>query len=134
VRDITRKLSSLVQPSDDYLLLLFHLLLTTYCVGGDEVAVHSARVIKRDFRALGWLVRKSGALVIFSSLLPAVGGDVARNRQTDLLIHGSTVGVTNTALAFLTTGWLTWHQACWHQMGFTFLKGERRSLLKSLQG
>jgi len=75
VRDITRKLPSLVQPSDCYLLLLFH-------VGGDKVAVHSPRVIKRDFRVLGRLVRESGAQVIFSSLLPVAGGDVARNRWT----------------------------------------------------
>jgi len=72
---ITRKLPSLVQPSDYCPLLLFH-------VGGDEVAVRSPGVIKRDFRDLGWLVRESGAQVIFSSLLPAAGGDVARNRWT----------------------------------------------------
>jgi len=46
VRDMTRKLPSLVQPLDYYPLLLFH-------VVGDEVAVCSPRVIKRDFRALG---------------------------------------------------------------------------------
>jgi len=75
VRDITRKLPSLVQSVDYYPLLFFH-------VDEDEVAVRSPRVIKRDFRALGWLVRESGAQVIFSSLLPFVGSDVARNRQT----------------------------------------------------
>jgi len=72
VRDITRKLPSLVQPSDYYPLLLFH-------VEGDEVAVRSPRVIKRDFRALGQLVRESGAQVIFSALLPVVGNDIGRN-------------------------------------------------------
>jgi len=46
VRDITRKLLSLMRSLDYYLLLLFH-------VDGEEVAVHSPRVIKRDFRALG---------------------------------------------------------------------------------
>jgi len=75
VRDITCKLPSLVQPLDYYLLLLFH-------VGAEEVAVHSRRVIKRDFRALGQLVRESGAQVIFSSLLPVADGDVGRNRCT----------------------------------------------------
>jgi len=74
VRDITRKFPGLVQPSDYYLLLLFH-------VGGDKVAVHSPRVIKRNFSALGRLVRESGAQVIFSSFLPVAGGDVERNRQ-----------------------------------------------------
>jgi len=49
-------------------------------------------------------------------------------------IHDSLAGVTNTTSAFLTTGWPTQHQACWHQMGFTFLKGERVFLLRSLGG
>ncbi|KAK4808505.1 hypothetical protein QYF61_005822 [Mycteria americana] len=54
VKDITRILPNLVQPSDYYPLLLFH-------VGGDEAATQSPRAIKRDFRALGQLVRDSGA-------------------------------------------------------------------------
>jgi len=81
---ITRKLPSLVQPSDYYPLLLFH-------VGEDEVAVRSPRVIKIDCRALGWLVRESEVQVIFSSLLPVASGDVARNRQTQAIntwLHG----------------------------------------------
>jgi len=84
LRDITRKLPSLVQPSDYCLLLLFH-------VGGDKVAIRSPGVIKRDFRDLGWLVRESGAQAIFSSLLPAAGGDVARNKRTQSIntwLHG----------------------------------------------
>ena len=75
VKDITRKLPSLVRPSDYYPLLLFR-------VGGDEVATRSPRAIKRDFRALGRLVRESGAQVIFSSILPVVGSDIGRNRWT----------------------------------------------------
>jgi len=63
----------LVQPSDYYPLLLFH-------VVGGEVAICSARVIKRDFKALRWLLRKSGAQVIISFLLPLVGSDAGRNR------------------------------------------------------
>jgi len=54
VRHITRKLPSLVQP------------ITAFPCGWDEVAVHSPRMIKGDFRALGQLVRESGAQVIFS--------------------------------------------------------------------
>jgi len=75
VRDITRKLPSLVQPSDYYPLLLLHM-------GGDEDAVCSPRVIRRDIRVLRWLVRESGAQIIFSSLLPVAGSDVTSNRQT----------------------------------------------------
>ncbi|KAK4825626.1 hypothetical protein QYF61_001306 [Mycteria americana] len=48
VKDITRILPSLVQTSDYYPLLLFH-------VGGDEAATRSPRAIERDFRALGQL-------------------------------------------------------------------------------
>jgi len=51
-------------------------------VGADEVAVSSPRVIKREFKALGRLVEESGAQVIFSSLLPVVGGDIEQHRQT----------------------------------------------------
>ncbi|KAK4826058.1 hypothetical protein QYF61_004173 [Mycteria americana] len=75
VKDITRVLPSLVRPSDYYLLLLFH-------VGGYEGATRSPRAIKRDFRALGRLVRDSGAQIIFSSLLPFVGSDTRRNGGT----------------------------------------------------
>jgi len=51
-------------------------------VSGDKVAVHSQRVIKRDFKALGRLVRESGAQVVFSSLPPVVGSDTGKNRWT----------------------------------------------------
>jgi len=51
-------------------------------VGADEVAVSSPKAIKKEFKALGRLVKESGAQVIFSSLLPVVGRDVERHRQT----------------------------------------------------
>lgn len=107
VKDIARKPPSLVRPSDYYLLLLFH-------VGGDEAATHSPRAIKRDCRALGWLVRESGAQVIFSSTLPFQLW-AATLEETDgpsLLIHGSMAGVIATMLGFSIMGWPTWHQAC----------------------
>jgi len=48
VKDICRKLPSLVSPLDYYLLLLLQ-------SGGDEVTTCSLGVIKRDFRAWdGW--------------------------------------------------------------------------------
>jgi len=40
-------------------------------------------------------------------------------------------GVTATILSFSIMGWLTRHQICWHQKGFTFLNGGRGSLLTS---
>jgi len=69
VKDIARKLPRLVRPSDYYPLLLFH-------VGADKVAVNSPKAIKKEFKALGRLVKESGAQVIFSSLLPVLGRDV----------------------------------------------------------
>jgi len=68
-------LPRLVQPSDYYPLLLFHM-------GAGEVAVSSPKAIEKEFKALGQLVKESGAQVIFSSLLPVVGRDVERYRQT----------------------------------------------------
>ncbi|PKU29821.1 hypothetical protein llap_19875 [Limosa lapponica baueri] len=50
-KGIVRKLPSLVQPLDYEALLLFH-------VGGNEATTCSPRGIKRDFRALGWLLMK----------------------------------------------------------------------------
>jgi len=106
VRDITRKLPRLVQPSDYYPLLLFH-------VGGDEVAVRSPGVIKRDFRALGQLVRESGAPVIFSSLLPVVDSDNGRNRQTQFIntwlrswCHHHSFGFFNNRMSYMAPGLL----------------------------
>ncbi|GAB0208750.1 hypothetical protein GRJ2_003340700 [Grus japonensis] len=54
VKDIARKLPSLVQPSDYYPLLLLH-------VGGDEAETRSTKAIKRDFRLLGQSLKDSGA-------------------------------------------------------------------------
>ena len=44
---------------------------------------------------------------------------------TNVLIHDTVAGVKATVLGFLIIRWPTWLQACWCQMGFTFLKGER---------
>ncbi|GAB0179489.1 hypothetical protein GRJ2_000414200 [Grus japonensis] len=74
-KDITRKLPSLVQPSDCYPLLLLH-------VGGDEAETCTTKVINRDFRLLGQSLKDLGAQVIFSSLLPVKGSNVGWNRQT----------------------------------------------------
>ncbi|GAB0205185.1 hypothetical protein GRJ2_002984100 [Grus japonensis] len=74
VKDITRKLPSLVHPSDYYPLLLLH-------VGGDEAETCTMKAIKRDIRLLGQSLKDSGAQVIFSSLLPVEGSNVGRNRR-----------------------------------------------------
>ncbi|GAB0204309.1 mitochondrial enolase superfamily member 1 [Grus japonensis] len=75
VKDIARKLPSLVQPSDYYPLLLLH-------VGGDEAETRTMKAIKRDFRLLGQSLKDLGAQVIFSSLLPVKGSNGGWNRRT----------------------------------------------------
>jgi len=54
VRDVVKKLPGLVQPSDYYPLFVMQ-------IGDDEIAKRSPKAIKRDFRALGWLIEGSGA-------------------------------------------------------------------------
>ncbi|GAB0204581.1 hypothetical protein GRJ2_002923700 [Grus japonensis] len=84
VKDITRKLPSLVQPSDYYPLLLLH-------VGGDEAETRTTKAIKRDFRLLGQSLKDSGAQVIFSSLLPVKGSNGGWNRRMQSInawLHG----------------------------------------------
>ncbi|GAB0181413.1 hypothetical protein GRJ2_000606600 [Grus japonensis] len=104
VKDITRKFPSLVQPSDYCPLLLFH-------VSADEATMLSPRVIKRDFGALGQLVRESGAQVIFISLLPVAGSNVGRNRRTQSIntwLHGwchqRSFGFFNNGMAYAGPG------------------------------
>jgi len=93
--------------------------------------MHSPNAVKRDFRTLGQQVRKSEARVIFCSLLPVVGSNTGKTDMPILLINGSVAGVTTAVLGFLIMGRPTQHQACWRQMGFTFLKQGRGSLLTS---
>ncbi|KFU84659.1 hypothetical protein M959_03165, partial [Chaetura pelagica] len=72
IRDVKRKLPNLVNSSDYYPLLIFQ-------VGSDEIITRNVRAMKRDFRALGQLVRGSGAQVVFASIPPArMGREVYR--------------------------------------------------------
>ena len=103
-------------------------------MGGDEPATCSPRAIRKDFMALGWLIRESGAQVIFSSFLQLRAATLEETDEPNLLIRGSVAGVTATILGFSAMRWPTQHQAFRHQMGFTFLKGERGSLLRNLWG
>lgn len=72
-----RELPALVQPSEYYPLLIFQ-------VGGDEASRQSPRDFetKRDFRALGQLVKRSGMQVEFSSVPPVAGPGEVRNRKS----------------------------------------------------
>ena len=53
VRDVARNISRLIRPSDYYPLPVFH-------IGNKKVGKRSSWVIKRDFRALGRLLKGSG--------------------------------------------------------------------------
>ena len=61
VRDVARNITVLDKPSDYYPLLVF-------CIGNKEVGKRSPWAIKRDFRALGRLLKGLGARVLFSVL------------------------------------------------------------------
>ena len=78
VRDVAKKISGLVQPSDYYPLLVMQ-------VGSDKIAERSPKAIKRDFRALGRLVERSGAQVVFSSIPSVAGNSTKRGRKTHLV-------------------------------------------------
>ncbi|KGL89130.1 hypothetical protein N301_03229, partial [Charadrius vociferus] len=75
IKDTQRKLPSLVQTSDYYSLLIFQ-------AGGEEVGTRSLKVMKNDFRALGQLVKGSGAQIVFSSILPFARDDEGINRRS----------------------------------------------------
>ena len=72
VKDVRKKLPSLVRPTDYYPLLLFQ-------VGSDDLGRTSLRTLKKDFRALGRQVKGSGAQVVFSSIPPAIGNNEGRD-------------------------------------------------------
>ena len=72
VKDVRKKLPSLVRPTDYYPLLFFQ-------VGSDDLGRTSLRTLKKDFRALGRQVKGSGAQVVFSSIPPVIGNDEGLN-------------------------------------------------------
>ena len=78
VRDISRKLPILIQTSDYYPLLIAQ-------ASSDEISEKSLRIIKKDFRGLGWLVDGMGVQVVFSSIHSMSGKDTERSRKTYLV-------------------------------------------------
>ena len=78
MRDVARNTTRLVKPSDYYPLLVLH-------IGNEEVGKRSSQVIKRDFRALGRLLKGSGAQVVFSSVLSVGDWDPHRRRRVAML-------------------------------------------------
>ena len=78
MRDVARNITCLVKPSDYYPLMLFH-------IGNEEVGKRSSQVIKRDFRALGRLLKGSGAQAVFSSVLSVGDWDPHKRKRVDTL-------------------------------------------------
>ena len=78
VRDIKRQITSLVRPSDYYPLLVIQ-------AGNNEVVERSLKSLKKDFKALGWLIEGSGAQVVFSSIAQVEGKTTDRGWKTYLI-------------------------------------------------
>lgn len=78
VRDITRRLPSLVCLSDYYTLLIVQ-------VDNDKVTERSLRVIKRDFMGVGQTEGKVRVQAMFSSILSVAGKAIERIRKTHVI-------------------------------------------------
>lgn len=77
VRDVARNITRLVKFSDFYPLLVFH-------SGNEEIGKRSSQANKRDFRALGKLLKGLGVQVVFS--VHSVGEwDLDKRKRTDML-------------------------------------------------
>ncbi|RMC20428.1 hypothetical protein DUI87_01280 [Hirundo rustica rustica] len=75
VQNITERLPALIQPSDYYPLLILQ-------AGSDEIEKRSVKAIKRDFRALGQVIDRAGAQVVFCSVPLVAEENDERNRRT----------------------------------------------------
>lgn len=69
IRDVTEKLLSVVKPTDCHPLLVFH-------VGTGDIASSSLGSSKRQYRALGEVVKGFGAQAVFSSNLQVKGEEM----------------------------------------------------------
>ena len=67
-----------MQPSDYYPLLAIQ-------AGNNEVVERSLKSLKKDFKALGWLIEGSGAQVVFSSIPQVEGKTTGRGWETYLI-------------------------------------------------
>jgi len=96
VKDVRKKLPSIVQPSVYYPLLLFQ-------VGSDDTGRTSLRTMKKGFRAMGERGKGLGAQVVFSSISPVIGNDEGLNMMDQRINTCSEPGVPGRDLGFLTS-------------------------------
>ncbi|RMC15471.1 hypothetical protein DUI87_07663 [Hirundo rustica rustica] len=75
IENITERLPALIQPSDYYPLLILQ-------AGSDEIEKRSVKEIKRDLRALGQVIDRAGAQVVFCSVPLVAEENDERNRRT----------------------------------------------------
>lgn len=128
IRDVKRKLSDLVQPSDYYPLLVFQ-------VGSDEIITRRARAMKRDFRALGRLVRGSGAQVVFASIPVTSKGEEINRKSLQINVwlrdwcQRQGFGFFNHGLLYETPGLLVAGGIHQSQRGKRFLGQELAGLI-----
>lgn len=85
VKHIAKRLPELILPTGYYPLLAVQ-------VGSDKVDGRSTRVIKQDFKALGYLVEGTGAQMVFSSISLVLGMNAGRNRRPMLSTCGLKMG------------------------------------------
>ena len=78
VRDISKIIPGLIQPSDYYPLLIIQ-------ACGKEIDKESLRSIKKDFRRMGRLLEGAGVQVVFSSTPMVSGKGTGRIQKTQLL-------------------------------------------------
>ena len=78
VRDISRKLPSLIRPSGYYPLLIVQ-------ASSNGIADRSLRIINNDFRRLGKLVDGAGIQVVFASIPLVAGTNTEMTRKSHLI-------------------------------------------------
>jgi len=114
-----------VQPWDYDPLQLFH-------VGTHDVATRSPRLIRRDFRALGRMLKDSGAQC-FPQSSQQWGETLEETGAPKTSIPGSRTDASTSTLFFITTGESSKHKVCWGLMGSTCPDGGNASLLVNWQ-
>ncbi|RMC06501.1 hypothetical protein DUI87_15937 [Hirundo rustica rustica] len=77
VRNITERLPRLIWPSDYYPLLILQ-------AGSDQIEKRGVKAIKREFRALGQEVDRTGIQVVFCSVPLVAEKNDERNRRTHI--------------------------------------------------
>lgn len=112
ISDVTDRLSSLVNPTDYYLLVLFH-------VGYNDTLMRQLRSIKKDYMSLEPMLKRSGPKVVFSSISSVRGKGSRRQRQIERIMTICMAGAIFKALSSVVMDLTLRSWVCWDLMGFT---------------